>query len=485
MELETQFTGLRKLDIANCFGNIYSHSISWATKPRKVVKEVISNGLPTGGFDTEFDLIIQKSNLNETNGIPVGAELSRIFAECILQKVDIELIDSLTEQKILLDVDYKILRYLDDYFVYYNNKENADKIEISLTRVLRRFKLSLNTSKKSEFTKPFITTQTKSEQKIEDLFEKIVLEINSQLNNQHLFLATNNLYKSTLSKLRIEIDSDSYQDSSKLILKQIMKYLNSFTENYLVNEQSTEDTILSGKLVSVVILMTEIAFYFYSHDKRYQASTLLCRIIIKSFDLIADISNIYSFNEIKKIEVKTILQNLVSKKLITIIDQTNLNSGTVELSNFLCLAKEIEATYQVSNLFIDKLIKDKNLNYFTIVSLLYLFEDNPLYAGKKILLCKKVVGNILAAKGCREPQYKTKSEESEMLHLFCDFMSCNYVDEKYKKTALKTFLAPIDLYEQNRESELLDYFSSNVWFVNWQEIDFRNFLRKKRLKSTY
>jgi hypothetical protein len=487
IELETQFKGLRKLDISNCFGNIYSHSISWATKPRKIVKEVISNGLPTGGFDTEFDLIMQKSNLNETNGIPVGAELSRIFAECILQKVDVALIDSLAEHKLILNTDYKVLRYLDDYFVYFNNKENADLIEISLARILRDFKLSLNSSKKEEFTKPFITSQTKSEQKIEELFVKIVLDINSQLDNKYLYLASNNLYKSILSKLRIEIDSFSvsYQDSSKFILKQAMMYLNSFTDKYLIRKSSEESIILSGKLVSTVMLITEVAFYFYSHDKRYQASTLLCRIIVKSFDIINNISNFYSFNEIKDIESKTMLQNLVSKKLISIINSTNLNSGTVELSNFLCLTKEIDSTYQISNIFLDKLIKDKGLNYFTIVSLLYLFEDNALYASKKTLLCKKIVGNILAAKGCREPQYKTKSEESEILHLFCDFMSCGYVDDKYKKIALKQFLAPIDLYDSNKVDVLLKYFSSGVWFVNWEEIDFRNFLRKKRLKSTY
>lgn len=114
-----------------------------------------------------------------------------------------------------------------------------------------------------------------------------------------------------------------------------------------------------------------------------------------------------------------------------------------------------------------------------------MFADDPIYAKKKEQLSKKVVNNILAQGGPRVASFKTKTEESELLHLFCDFMSCNYVDLKFKNAAIKEFLGPVSLFNESEQAAVLNYFSEANWFVNWDDLDFRNTLRKKRLKSTY
>ena len=67
---------------------------------------------------------MQGMNYQETNGIIIGPEFSRLFAEVILQYVD-----QRVEQELLLKheyrhkVDYECYRYVDDYFFFYNNEE--------------------------------------------------------------------------------------------------------------------------------------------------------------------------------------------------------------------------------------------------------------------------------------------------------------------------------------------------------------------------
>jgi hypothetical protein len=92
--LEKKYLHCFICDISKCFYNIYTHTISWAVKNQKIAKENIS----VESFDSQFDKLMQRSNYNETHGIIVGPEISRIFAEIILQRIDDNLIKSLRDK---------------------------------------------------------------------------------------------------------------------------------------------------------------------------------------------------------------------------------------------------------------------------------------------------------------------------------------------------------------------------------------------------
>jgi hypothetical protein len=53
-------------------------------------------------FPFKFDQLMQRSNYNETNGIIIGPELSRIFAEIIMQSVDNNIINDLNKEGLVL-----------------------------------------------------------------------------------------------------------------------------------------------------------------------------------------------------------------------------------------------------------------------------------------------------------------------------------------------------------------------------------------------
>src|SRR5690606_1082140 len=109
---ERKFNPLIKKDISKCFDSIYTHTIAWASHTKPSIKDKLnsSNYVLTSVFDT-----VQRSlNYNETNGIIIGPEFSRISAELILQDVDVSLERALMRHHDLeKGRDYEIYRYVD------------------------------------------------------------------------------------------------------------------------------------------------------------------------------------------------------------------------------------------------------------------------------------------------------------------------------------------------------------------------------------
>ncbi|ECO5046889.1 RNA-directed DNA polymerase, partial [Salmonella enterica] len=97
---EKRFNFLSKLDVSNCFDSIYTYSISWAVLQKNYSKQQLNKTQST--FPFKFDQLMQRSNYNETNGIIIGPELSRIFAEIIMQSVDNNIINDLNKDGLVL-----------------------------------------------------------------------------------------------------------------------------------------------------------------------------------------------------------------------------------------------------------------------------------------------------------------------------------------------------------------------------------------------
>lgn len=84
---EKRFEHLHKFDIQSCFDSIYTHSITWAVSGGKDEYKKHFRG-KSKSFGDDWDGIMRRMNYNETNGIVIGPEFSRIFAEIILQYID-------------------------------------------------------------------------------------------------------------------------------------------------------------------------------------------------------------------------------------------------------------------------------------------------------------------------------------------------------------------------------------------------------------
>lgn len=161
MRLERQFEVLWLVDVANCFGSIYTHSVAWALQSKDHAK---SNKDPGDGqtFAAEFDRAMQRSNWDETNGIVVGPEVSRVFAELILQRVDRNCILALRAPDRQRVGRFSIHRYIDDYFVFASDELVAKEVTDQLQLELEKYHMTLNAQKSVHLRRPFVTARTRA-----------------------------------------------------------------------------------------------------------------------------------------------------------------------------------------------------------------------------------------------------------------------------------------------------------------------------------
>ena len=170
---EKKYNKLFKFDISKCFDSIYTHSICWALLNKEIVKSNL--GLSAKTFGGKFDLLMQWLNYNETNGIVIGPEFSRIFAELILQKIDTVVESKLKEHKLFHKKDYETFRYVDDFFVFYNDPSTKDFLLQSYRLLFKEYKLSVNDAKTILYEKPLITEITIAKEKISNLLNKYLV----------------------------------------------------------------------------------------------------------------------------------------------------------------------------------------------------------------------------------------------------------------------------------------------------------------------
>ena len=149
--LEKKFSVMWILDVANCFGSIYTHSISWALKSKIFVK---SNNGDKGSFGDVFDEFMAHGNWKETHGIVVGPEISRIFAEIIFQAIDDGALKNLKK------VSFELRRYVDDYFLFAESDDAAAVVVAELERRLAEYKFVFNHAKTERYRRPFLTPRS-------------------------------------------------------------------------------------------------------------------------------------------------------------------------------------------------------------------------------------------------------------------------------------------------------------------------------------
>lgn len=143
-----RFDNYMNLDIQNFFSSIYTHSLEWAITDniRKTKSELHGDD---DFFRKITDKVCQTINYNETNGIIVGPEFSRIISEILLTRADLNIAKKLSNEGLQYNRDYIIYRFIDDYTIFFNNpcEQNEKIIKETIIDILSHYKLRLNTEK--------------------------------------------------------------------------------------------------------------------------------------------------------------------------------------------------------------------------------------------------------------------------------------------------------------------------------------------------
>lgn len=129
-------------DITRFYPSIYTHSIAWAAYGKERVKRNLT--AYKGSLADRIDLLVRSCNRNQTVGIPVGPETSRIIAEVISARIDSEYRSRFPEAK----VD-SIDRLQDDWTIGVPSLEEAERVLSVISGIYRGFGLDINGSKTS------------------------------------------------------------------------------------------------------------------------------------------------------------------------------------------------------------------------------------------------------------------------------------------------------------------------------------------------
>lgn len=141
-----------KVDIANCYNTIYTHSITWAICGKKEAKLYYKTKEPTDlkqryELGDSIDTLVRCQKNNETNGIVVGPFTSRIVSEIVLSRID----------TLLRNEGFLFKRYVDDYKFYFRTQVKAEDAIRVIERILNEYNLNLNLSKTEIKRFPFET----------------------------------------------------------------------------------------------------------------------------------------------------------------------------------------------------------------------------------------------------------------------------------------------------------------------------------------
>ncbi|CAM3275538.1 Reverse transcriptase (RNA-dependent DNA polymerase) [Pseudomonas gessardii] len=487
LRLEKKFKQLTKMDISDCFNRIYTHTIAWAVKS----KEHAKRNKQQSSFEASFDKLIQNANHGETAGILIGPEVSRIFAEIILQRVDLDIISRASKLGLQLDTDYTIRRYVDDYFIYTNTSTAQDALKKLIPGALAEFKLAINNGKTSDQVRPYITSTSISRHNISiniaSFFNKYV-DFKSELNEESgknstvIFLkGIDNVTAAvvqTITAVKRSIgEMGSYDATANYFLGMFKKFLSRMIGKKIKSENDTAHNALYFFLTAII----DIVFFYYSMTLRvrqtYQISEIILMIAKIMKPLPADLKD-------------TLIRKIVDEGRL-IINQANndLPEHKIEVMNLLIVLRTFGVEYVFDMPLLSRTFEfdigpeqeisiKENFDYFQLVFLLSYIGGIPAF--------DNLVSTAVEFSSVRFLS-KGWADEAENVFMFFDLLSCPYVSPAEKQKIAKLALRHISEKNLNeRANKLIQDVSLRTWFFGWtQTVDLGLVLKKKELRTPY
>jgi len=134
-----EFSHILHTDVTDCYGSLYTHSISWALHGLEDAKK---NKGKNSLLGDRIDSYIRAGRYGQTNGISQGSVLMDFVAEIVLGYVDEQISSELGNP-----TDFRVLRYRDDYRIFANSDDRAEQILKVISDKLRPGGMRLGVSK--------------------------------------------------------------------------------------------------------------------------------------------------------------------------------------------------------------------------------------------------------------------------------------------------------------------------------------------------
>lgn len=536
---EKKYQHLLKFDIQGCFDNIYTHSIAWAVNGGKDAYKDHFESIDDS-FASKWDKVMQKLNYNETNGIVIGPEFSRIFAEVIMQHIDLRAEEELKKFDFTNKVDYECYRYVDDFFFFYNSPEIKDRILRVFDELLREFKMTISHEKTFLIDRPFITDITRAKNMIDilirDTFSFSAIEKEDTKEDdedrdtqddeyEENLITEENLKKALAKELNFHLKAThfnkKYKDvitSTNVLPKDVANYtlaianihlerlLKKYDKIFKVLKKGLDDSGLSTfhsdcthrisqleiKLSNYLLELVDAIFFIFSEDKRINTTLKLSQVL--------NVIIIYLDNDYKTSKSKTIkrfsdkTRDMVFKKIrdevCLVIQRSHMNPDTqLETLYLLPVFRQMHAKYRLTSVEIERYLGVRRkedgtldgfpkLNAIAIIILLYYMGSSREYDNLREALKDKIVEKI------EEIPIVRRNRSAEMAILALDLAACPYLGD-HSKSYKQKVLQSMGLSRTDADA-ILDFLKTQKYmFTKWTGVNVTKELNAKISQEVY
>ncbi|RYF51725.1 MAG: RNA-directed DNA polymerase [Cytophagaceae bacterium] len=479
IHLEKKFEVFRTLDIAKCFNSIYTHTLSWAVTNIKLSKDNTS----AVTFGNDFDKLMQSGNYNETNGICIGPEVSRVFAEIILSDADKAIVEALANGGLTVRSDYDIRRYVDDYYVFARSDAVASRVTAQVEAALSKFNLHLNHEKTVTIVRPFSTRLSEAiasvNRSLVSFFDQF---IEYRANDDDRFATPKTIRRSDalLRNFVVSVKTAcvahdaSYEAISDYVISALSKRVVELTDGHRI---ATAHGSREDDYVAALMLLIEASYFFYTVNPTVRSSLNIARSLVTTGKLFRDhLPSRTPF--LSESIVRWTLE--LSRSMHNGTRHKDLTAVPVEVLNVVLPMREIAENEPLIDSLVGVMCEQvQDFEYFEIVTLLYLIGGRP--AHRK--LTAKLFGR---AKEIVRAGYGPKVD-SQSAHLCLDLLSCPYLalDKRggwFNSLRSRCGLPKIPAAAAQAAAKRME---AHPWFVRWEGVDLLSILRKKELSPVY
>lgn len=480
LRLEKKFHIFRSLDVSKCFNSIYTHTLYWAVDDVQSAKDNTSSV----GFANEFDRLMQSMNYNETNGICIGPEVSRVFAEIIFSEVDKRAIAYAAKRGLRYKEDFDFRRYVDDYYIFTHTEGVSDKVTAAISSSLGKFNLHLNENKTSTIFRPFATKKSQvisdANDALEAFFDKIIQTQkfdNIVITLPRKIYRTDALLRFLSKKIKAicSLHSTQYETVSDYVVSALSIRVTNLCDAFEEPEHNSEG--LEEHYISVFMLLIEAIYFFYTVNPTVRASLYVARAVIMATRLFRE-----RFSERLPFLSESIVRWTLelAQSISRSEKHKDLTAVPVEVLNVLLPLKEIVEDESLVDNFLLIMCEDvESFGYFEIVTFLFLFGGRRVHRANTTKLFSKAKEIVGLGLGPRV--------DSETAHLVLDLLVCPFLPLEKRASWFNALRGKCGLPKVSRveaQGAIL-HMSSTYWFVRWDRVDLLAQLKKKELSDIY
>lgn len=476
LTLERRFSLLMKLDVSRCFDSIYTHSIEWSMRGKIFSKRHLPNK-DRKTFESQFDSVIRHANWNETHGIIIGPEFSRVFAEVIMQAADLSIKDSLGD----LQSQVEIRRYVDDYFVFAESKSTLDKVKAIVRNALETLNLYLNESKTQILARPFTSKLSAARTRVAealDIFSKsadpLFGHLGEQPNTRRIEQMRINVI-SSLRRIAVELEVP-YSQFSSFSLSVLDRHLSMAAES----TRRLKPDLTAGHLsrLSWLISVIRVGQFLFAIDQRVTTSVKLARIYTTVLDLANQVN---------------CARGPIEGQILDGLRHTGVNVATdtsdqIARINHICAVdllmtgkRRLEASDLLSHVgYADTPEALGQLSLFQLSCLLFLSRRRHRFRRVLEAATEEIERRI------SRPHVRF-DQDTEAAHLLTDYISCPYIDISRKVGSIQLAYKQITGTNCTKtDAEAIVASSAWISFTDWSGTsDLRAMLARKELTPAY